>query len=80
MPRSNNSRRVRQMPKIYGNLQKNPRFDFQNLAKKILSMFWIGLLFVGGYILLFSPIFKVSKVEVEGINLTDRKKLKNKFR
>lgn len=64
------TRYVRQMPRIYGNLQPE-RKDYGSYVRAF-SMFLWGLAGLGiVYGLLFSGFFNVKKVEIEGVSLGD---------
>ena len=60
---------VRQMPKIYGNLQRKPR-SFAGLFRVIKIMFGVGALGAVAYLFWFGSYFKVKNVEIVGNHFT----------
>ena len=71
----NQRRYVRQMPKIYGNLQKPPR-DFSAFWAFLRSLFWLSLIGLIVYVIWFSDYFKIEKVEVEGTRFVSADNIK----
>lgn len=65
---------VRQMPKIYGNLQK-PSRNVGGIISLLKNIFWIALIGGVGYIIFFTSIFHVKKVEVQGAVFADSQKI-----
>jgi hypothetical protein len=64
-----NRKQTRQMPKIYGNLEK-PRRSFGGLFHWLRNVVSIGVLLGALYIVFVSSWFQVSKVEVQGTVFT----------
>ncbi|MBU6389005.1 FtsQ-type POTRA domain-containing protein, partial [Patescibacteria group bacterium] len=58
-------RRIRQMPKIYGNLQKAPR-SYAGVGRFFKWLFWSALFIGVMYVFFFSEAFTINKVEVDG--------------
>jgi|GEM_PF-3481491 len=67
----NRNRVRRQMPRIYGNLQKTHR-DWRPFWRGLVRIFWgmaaVALL----YVLFFGPAFRVRTVEVQGVTLSNQ--------
>jgi cell division septal protein FtsQ len=64
------ARHVRQTPLIYGNLQK-PKRDYSSFFRFIKLTAWFGSLAAIVWVLFWSPVFKVTQVEVEGSLLSN---------
>lgn len=62
-------RYVRQMPKIYGNVEQ-PRRSFAGVGRFFKTLLWIALGAGVVYFLFFGPFFRIRTVEVEGATLT----------
>lgn len=67
---------VRQMPRIYGNLQREQR-DFRPFLKKFIPYLWTGVGLVVLYVLFFGSIFRVRTVEVQGVTLSNPDEIRN---
>jgi hypothetical protein len=61
-------RYVRQMPKIYGNLQKPPR-SYAGLARFVRLLAWIAGLAAVVYGIFLSGFFSVKRIDVQGTSL-----------
>ena len=66
MARSSRQRYVRQMPRIYGNLQR-PKRDFGAFFRTLRNLFWLLAVAAGAYAVFFSGWFSVRQVQVEGV-------------
>lgn len=67
---------VRQMPKIYGNLQA-PKPAYRSLFGLLRNFLWLGVLAAAVYGIWLSGWFSVRQVEVEGSLLTSRESVEN---
>ena len=70
MKRRSPGKVVRQMPRIYGNLQKE-RKDWRPLLRGFVRTFWVvvGVGFL--YVVFFGPLFHVKTVDVQGVTLSN---------
>lgn len=67
---------VRQMPKIYGNVQR-PRRSFSGLFSVLKSLAGLLVIVGLGYLFFYGPIFRVRAVQVEGTALTSSERVSN---
>lgn len=77
MPRSAR-RPVRQMPKIYGNLQK-PKRSFEGTVRTIKKLIWFAGLIAFLYAIFWSGWFSVKNVEVVGTSFSSVDQIKSQI-
>ncbi len=66
---------VRQMPKIYGNLQK-PTRSYEWIGRFLTRSLWSAAFIASVYALFFSGWFTIKKVEVEGARFSSEEAIR----